>query len=164
MTLYIRAFHMASIVISLYFKQENCETLISQYNCRRMKRCQLELDSCKVEWFCSLSSFHGGLALLCVCLCLCLSLPLLSELRAHPFLYKTEKKLVSREPRGEGCIIKSANCSQLQLCKYSQSLLHVVWLWETTAGFNQQQASALQTLLVFTPLPQCTRCICCLFA
>lgn len=28
----IRAFHMTSIVISLYFKQENCETLISLDN------------------------------------------------------------------------------------------------------------------------------------
>lgn len=61
-TLCIRAFHMASIVVSLYFKQENSETLISPYNCGRMKRCQSELVSCKVEWFCTLSSFHGGLA------------------------------------------------------------------------------------------------------
>lgn len=31
-TVCIRAFHMTSIVVSLYFKQENCETLISRYN------------------------------------------------------------------------------------------------------------------------------------
>ena len=31
-TLCVRAFHMTSIVVSLYFKQENCETLISLYN------------------------------------------------------------------------------------------------------------------------------------
>lgn len=31
-TLCIRVFHMTSIVVSLYFKQENCETLISLYN------------------------------------------------------------------------------------------------------------------------------------
>lgn len=48
---------MTSIVVSLYFKQENCETLISLYNWGRMKRCQSQLVSCKVEWFCSLVGF-----------------------------------------------------------------------------------------------------------
>lgn len=49
----IKAFHMTSIVISLYFKQENCETLISPYNWGQMKLCQLELVLHKVERFCS---------------------------------------------------------------------------------------------------------------
>lgn len=87
-TLCIRAFHMASIVVSLYFKQENCETLISPYNCGRMKRCQSELVSCKVEWFFSLSSFHGGLAPLyfsfSFTLSLSVSFPSLFQLCARP--------------------------------------------------------------------------------
>lgn len=49
----IKAFHMTSVVISLYFKQENCETLISQYNWGQMKLCQSELVLHKVERFCS---------------------------------------------------------------------------------------------------------------
>lgn len=48
---------MTSIVVLLYFKQENCEILISLYNWGWMKHCQSQLVSYKVEWFCSLAGF-----------------------------------------------------------------------------------------------------------
>lgn len=54
---------MTSIVVLLYFKQENCEILISLYNWGWMKHCQSQLVSYKVEWFCSLAGFSWWSAL-----------------------------------------------------------------------------------------------------
>lgn len=110
---------MTSIVVSLYFKQENCETLISLYNWGRMKRCQSELVSCKVEWFCSLAVFSWwpGLSLflsVSVCRFPCSLLALCSSL-----FWKAEKRLYTRGPGGEGCVIRAsivANYSCASAC------------------------------------------------
>lgn len=106
---------MTSIVVSLYFKQENCETLISLYNWGWMKRCQSQLVSCKVEWFCSLAGFSWwpGLSLflsVSVCLFPCSLLALCSSL-----FWRAEKRLYLRRPGGEGCIIR-ANNSRASAC------------------------------------------------
>lgn len=101
------AFHMTSIVVSLYFKQENCETLISLYNWGRMKRCQSQLVSCKVEWFCSLAGFSwwpGLSSFLPASVCpFCRSR---SALCAR-FHWRAEKKALVKKAWGEGCIIRA---------------------------------------------------------
>lgn len=66
---------MTSIVVLLYFKQGNCEILISPYNWGWMKHCQSQLVSYKVEWFCSLAGFSWvvwSLFYFSLFLCLCL--------------------------------------------------------------------------------------------
>lgn len=109
---------MTSIVVSLYFKQENCETLISLYNWGRMKHCQSELVSCKVEWFCSLAVFSRwpGLSLfLSFSLSACLRS--LLALCSSPFFTKSGEKALLERATGWGMLYWSVNCDQLQLCR-----------------------------------------------
>lgn len=102
---------MTSIVVSLYFKQENCETLISLYNWGRMKHCQSELVSCKVEWFCSLAVFSWwpSLSLYFSLFSPSVSVSLFSLLSSSfvliSFFEKQRKGLCSRGPGGEGASI-----------------------------------------------------------
>lgn len=92
---------MTSIVVLLYFKQENCEILISLYNWGWMKHCQSRLVSYKVEWFCSLAGFSwwSGLFLF-FSFSLSLSLQMLFPAGLFfwliPFLKSREKALVER--------------------------------------------------------------------
>lgn len=88
---------MTSIAVSLYFKQENCETLISLYNWGRVKRCQSQLVSYKVEWFCSLVGFSWWPDC-----SLFFSWSLAVSILA---LWRAEKRLCWRRPRSEYCII-----------------------------------------------------------
>lgn len=108
---------MTSIVVLLYFKQENCEILISLYNWGWMKHCQSQLVSYKVEWFCSLAGFSWWSALFWFfSFSLSLSLQMLFpavlsfSFLLIPFL-KSREKGCGGGPGGEGCII-SANYSR----------------------------------------------------
>lgn len=111
---------MTSIVVLLYFKQENCEILISLYNWGWMKHCQSQLVSYKVEWFCSLAGFSwwSGLFLF-FSFSLSLSLQMLFPAGLFffflliSFLKSREKALVERARRW-GLYYYS----QLQLCAY----------------------------------------------
>lgn len=159
MTLCIRAFHMTSIVISLYFKQENCETLISCYNWGQMKRCQSELVSCKVEWFCSLAVFSRwpGLSLflsISVCPFPC---SLLALCASFFFLWKTEKRLCSPGPGGEGRVIRASMWPITVV-----QVLGTCCMWfdcgRPAAGSNHPQASPFYQQLVFTTDQRCAFC------
>lgn len=155
---------MTSIVVSLYFKQENCETLISLYNWGRMKRCQSELVSCKVKWFCSLAVFSwwpGSLYLylsLSVCLFSCSLSALCSSLS-----WKAEKRLYLRGPGGEACIIRASTVANYSECMLTTCCMQSGY-GKPAVGSNHQQALPPWQLLVFTADQQNTLCICCLFA
>lgn len=145
---------MTSIVVLLYFKQENCEILISLYNWGWMKLCQSQLVSYKVQWFCSLAGFHGGLLSFYFA-------PLLRLFKCSFLLYfsffffwcsslfwRAEKRLWCWGPGGAGCII-TANYS----CVCADCL-------PAAAVENQQTLLPLLSLTA----EQYTICICCYFA
>lgn len=136
-TLCIRAFHMTSIVISLYFKQENCETLISLYNWGQMKHCQSALVSCKVEWFCSLLSFHGGLASLIFSVSPSVSS---SQLCASPFSEKQRKSCTRRGREVRIALLEQLQSRRSMLCTCSLDS----GCMRTTPDSNQWQASPFQ--------------------
>lgn len=144
-TLCIRAFHMTSIVISLYFKQENCETLISPYNWGQMKHCQSELVSYKVEWFCSPAVFSRWPGPLFISLCLSVSLLCLSLsfvlILFFSFFFK--EKLYSTGPGGEGCIIRVPIVANYSCCKCILSTCCLPFgMLETSSSTSHKRASA----------------------
>lgn len=108
---------MTSIVVLLYFKQENCEILISLYNWGWMKHCQSQLVSYKVEWFCSLAGFSwwSGLFIFLFFFVSVSSnaLSCWTFFCAHPFS-EEQRKGSGREARRWGLHYYS----QLQLCAY----------------------------------------------
>lgn len=115
---------MTSIVVLLYFKQENCEILISLYNWGWMKHCQSQLVSYKVEWFCSLAGFSWWSVLfLFFSFSLSLSLQMLFPADFFIFFlffFCSSLLLKSREK----ALVETARrwrlhyYSQLQLCAY----------------------------------------------
>lgn len=126
-----RAFHMTSIVVSLYFKQENCETLISLYNWGRMKRCQSQLVSCKVEWFCSLAGFSRWPGLSSF-------LPAsVAQLCARASTEERRKRLYWRRPEVRVALLEPITALQV----HGQYLLHAF-----------PHAVLLQPPSLFTPL------------
>lgn len=133
---------MTSIVVSLYFKQENCGTLISLYNWGRMKHCQSELVSRKVEWFCSLAVFSRwpGLSLflsVSVCLFLCSLLALCSSL----FFFEKHRKGSTREGQEVRVALLEHQLWPITVAQvHVQYLLHAVWLWETDSSRLQPPA------------------------
>lgn len=118
-----------------------------------MKRCQSQLVSYKVQWFCSLAGFSWWSALLLFCPS---SLPLQMLFPAVLFFFFV-LLIPFLKSREKAVVLRARRCGLLY---YSQLQLRVCRPSTCSGGRNQQ---TLRPLLSLTA-EQYTICICCYFA